>query len=68
MTYAAAEIGGNLGFLLAAILCAPAWGSETSAKTAVPGTLNYVEGQVSIGDQALDSKSIDSAELQPANP
>jgi hypothetical protein len=27
--------------------------------------LNYVEGQASIGDQALNSKSIGSAELQP---
>ncbi len=52
-------------FLLAAILSAPAWGSDTSAQSAVPGTLNYVEGQVSIGDQALNSKSIGTAELQP---
>jgi hypothetical protein len=54
-----------LGFFLAAILCAPAWADVTSAKTAVPGTLNYVEGQASIGDQALNSKSIGTAELQP---
>ena len=52
-------------FLLAAILSAPAWGSETSAQSAIPGTLNYVEGQASIGDQALSSKSIGTAELQP---
>jgi hypothetical protein len=49
---------------LAAILSAPAWATSTSEKTAVPGTLNYVEGQVSIGTQTLDSKSIGSAELQ----
>jgi len=54
-----------LGFFLAAILCAPAWADVTSAKTAVPGTLNYIEGQASIGDQALNSKSIGTAELQP---
>jgi hypothetical protein len=54
-----------LGFFLAAILSAPSWGSETSAQSAVPGTLSYVEGQVSIGDQALNSKSIGTAELQP---
>jgi hypothetical protein len=53
------------GFLLAAVLSAPAWGNETSAKSAVPGTLNYVEGQASIGDQALNSKSIGNAELHP---
>jgi FecR-like protein len=51
-------------FLLAAILSARAWGNETSAKSAVPGTLNYVEGQVSMGDEALNSKSIGNAELQ----
>src|SRR5580658_1488720 len=54
-----------LGFSLAAILSAPAWADATSAKTAVPGTLNYVEGQASIGEQALNSKSIGTAELQP---
>lgn len=53
-----------LGFLLAAILSATAWGNETSVQSAVPGTLNYVEGQVSIGDQALNSKSIGNAELE----
>jgi hypothetical protein len=57
--------GWVLGLLLAAILSAPAWADGTSAKTAVPGTLNYVEGQVSIGDQALNSKSVGTAELQP---
>jgi FecR protein len=46
--------------VLAAILSAPAW----AARTALPGTLNYVEGSASIGAQALDSKSIGSAELQ----
>jgi hypothetical protein len=50
---------------LAAILSTPAWGTSTSANAALPGTLNYVEGQVSIGTQTLDSKSIGSAELQP---
>jgi uncharacterized membrane protein YgcG len=54
-----------LGFFLAAILSAPAWADVTSAKTAVPGTLNYVEGQVSMGDQALNSSSIGTEELQP---
>ncbi len=53
------------GFFLAAVLSAPAWSSNTSANSALPGTLNYVEGQASIGAQALDSKSIGSAELQP---
>lgn len=52
-------------FFLAAILTAPAWGNDRNAKSAVPGTLNYVEGQASIGDQPLNSTSIGSAELQP---
>jgi hypothetical protein len=52
-------------FFLAAFLSAPAWAAESSANTALPGTLNYVEGQVSIGSQALNAKSIGSAELQP---
>jgi hypothetical protein len=51
-------------FFLAAILSAPAWASNTSANSALPGTLNYVEGKVSMGGHALDSKSIGSAELQ----
>jgi hypothetical protein len=54
-----------LGFFLAAILSAPAWADVTGAKTAVPGTLNHVEGQVSMGDRALNSQSIGTAELQP---
>lgn len=54
------------GWFLAALLSVPAWGTDyaRSQRTATPGTLNYVEGQASIGDQALDSKSVGSAELQ----
>src|ERR1700747_2573571 len=53
------------GFFLAAILSVPAWGdTNTSANAALPGTLNYVEGEASIGSNSLDSKSIGSAELQ----
>src|SRR6516164_6028979 len=52
-------------FFLAAILSTPAWATSTSANAALPGTLNYVEGQVSIGTQALDSKFIGSTELRP---
>ena len=49
-------------FFLVALLSVPAW-SDTDNRQAVPGTLNYVEGQASIGDQTLDSKSIGVAEL-----
>ena len=47
-------------FFLAAILTAPAWG----ATPALPGTINYVEGQASIGSQALNAKSIGSTTLE----
>jgi hypothetical protein len=47
-------------FFLAAVLSAPAWG----ATPALPGTLNYVEGQASIGDQTLNAKSVGSVDLQ----
>ena len=49
------------GFLLAAVLTAPAW----AADTALPGTLNYIEGQATVGDQALTTKSVGSVGLQP---
>jgi hypothetical protein len=49
------------GFFLAAVLSAPAFG----ANTALPGTLNYVEGQAQIGSQNLTASSVGSAELQP---
>jgi hypothetical protein len=46
-------------FFLAAVLSAPAWG----ATPALPGTVNYVEGQASIGDEVLNSKSVGSVDL-----
>lgn len=49
------------GIVLAGVLTAPAMG----ANTALPGTLNYIEGQAYIGDQQLTSKSVGSVELQP---
>src|SRR5260370_11554546 len=51
-------------FFLAALLSAPLWGDTHGANTALPGTLNYVEGQASMGAETLRSKSIGSAELQ----
>jgi len=50
-------------FALAALLSVPAWSDTDTRHTAVPGTLNYVEGQASIGDQTLDSKSVGTAAL-----
>jgi hypothetical protein len=51
-------------FLLAASLAMPARGDTQSRGNAVPGTLNYVEGQVSLDSQQLNSKSIGSAVLE----
>jgi hypothetical protein len=53
-------------FVLAAVLSVPAWGAnaDSNRRTAMPGTLNYVEGQASMGDQKLDSRSVGSANLQ----
>lgn len=52
-------------FFLAALLSVPAWSATSDRQSATPGTLNYIEGYASIGDQALDSKSVGSTELQP---
>src|SRR5438552_6406555 len=49
---------------LIAALSVPAWSANSDRRSAIPGTLNYVEGHASIGEQTLDSKAIGSAELQ----
>jgi FecR protein len=56
----------TVGCLLAAVaLSVPAWGADSSRPgTAYPGTLNYVEGQASIGSQSLSSKSIGTAQIE----
>ena len=54
-----------VSFPLAVLFCGAAWASVPNTNSAVPGTLNYVEGNASIGSQDLNSKSIGSAELQP---
>jgi hypothetical protein len=50
---------------LAVTLGAPLLGASEPPKTAYPGTVNYVEGQVSIGSQTLNASSIGSAVLAP---
>jgi len=52
-------------FKASAAILALFCGTAFAANTAVPGTLNYVEGQASIGNQALSSKSVGATELQP---
>lgn len=52
------QVQGIVGLFLAAVLSVPAWGSNASSNSAVPGTLNYVEGQVHVGNQTLDHNSV----------
>ncbi len=52
------QVQGLVGLFLAAVLSVPAWGDNASPNSAVPGTLNYVEGQVYVGDQPLDHNSV----------
>lgn len=59
----------TIGCLLgAAALCIPAMPARaadvTHQQTAYPGTLNYIDGQASIGNQTLSSKSIGAAQLE----
>jgi FecR protein len=49
------------GMILAGLTVIPA----LAADSALPGTVNYVEGKAAIGDQALNSKSVGSAQLEP---
>jgi FecR protein len=53
------------GLLLAALISAPAWGTPDRPTTAYPGTLNYVDGQASIGSETLKSNLIGSVTLAP---
>jgi hypothetical protein len=51
--------------LLVALLVAPAWSSYSENRhSAIPGTLNYVEGQATIGGEILNAKAIGSADLE----
>ena len=52
-----------LGIIFIAFVSAPAWSANTDNRSAVPGTLNYVEGQTFIGDQAVNSQTIGSTQL-----
>ncbi|MGA8503765.1 MAG: hypothetical protein WB683_19605 [Candidatus Sulfotelmatobacter sp.] len=58
------QVQGLTILFLAAVLSVPAWGSSASPNSAVPGTLNYVEGQAYIGDQSIDHNSIGKTTLE----
>lgn len=51
-------------FCLAVLLSASAWASPSTANTALPGTLNYVEGQAAISGQPVTTKSIGQVTLE----
>ena len=55
-------IGSTL--LLAPLLPAGGWAQTQNSRPAQPGSINYVEGQASIGTQQLSSNSAGSAQLQ----
>ena len=59
-------IAGSLiaGSFLAVILSAPAFATP-DAHSALPGTLNYVEGQAYIGQDSLNANSIGNEMLRP---
>lgn len=50
-----------LGLVASIVLALPA----AAASSAIPGTLNYVEGQVAVAGQTVTSKSIGSVQMQP---
>src|SRR5690242_8230431 len=54
-----------VSLVLAVILSAPAFAVSPDAHSALPGTLNYVEGHANIGAETLNGNSIGSATLQP---
>jgi FecR protein len=58
------RISSLASLFLAVILSAPGF-AATDAHSALPGTLNYVEGQVNIGSDTLNASSIGSTTLEP---
>jgi hypothetical protein len=53
------------GWFLTAMLFVPMAQASDQTRTAYPGTLNYVEGQVSIGSQTVGANAIGTARLAP---
>jgi hypothetical protein len=59
-----AKVHGLITLFLAVLLCVPAWAANNaSSNTAVPGTVNYVEGKAYVADQPLDKDSIGKTTL-----
>ncbi|MCU1333671.1 MAG: hypothetical protein JWM08_2663 [Candidatus Angelobacter sp.] len=53
-----------VSLFLAVILSVPAF-AQSGAHSALPGALNYVEGQANIGPDSLNADSVGSTTLQP---
>jgi hypothetical protein len=64
----ALKMQGVASLFVAALLAMPAWASNsnnnTSSNSAVPGTVNYVEGQAVVADQTIDKDSVGKTTLQ----
>jgi hypothetical protein len=58
------QVQGLASLFLAAVLSVPAWASNASSNSAVPGTLNYVEGQASIAGEPLDHNAVGKTTLE----
>lgn len=53
-----------MGLLVAAVVGAPAVQADTSSRPVVPGVVNYVEGEVTIGQRSLDANSIGTVQVR----
>jgi len=51
------------GLVLAMSLSGPVWGQTQNSHPARPGSINYVEGQASIGNEPVSPNSVGSLEL-----
>jgi hypothetical protein len=56
------KLNGLASLFVASLLSLPAWASN-NASSAVPGTVNYVEGQAFVANQPLDKNSIGKTTL-----
>ena len=55
---------GFASLFLAAVLSVPAWATNAGSNSAVPGTLNYVEGQAYLAGERLDHNSVGKATVE----
>ncbi len=53
------------GMILAGLLAVPSFAINSDGNSALPGTVNYVEGNVDLGNQTLNAKSVGSATVEP---